>query len=132
MTRQKILRLFSLISILGLANAIGIFPRARPYTIQPGDTLGGIAQAYGVSLECLKTLNPQIQNVNLIFPGGVINIPNSDGASQYQVRSGDSMAIIAAQFRITPPALVQANPQVTNTALIYPGQLLNIPGFCQN
>ncbi len=45
------------------------------YTVQSGDTLWGIAQRYGVTVDELVTAN-QIQNRNLIHPGQVITIPN--------------------------------------------------------
>ena len=45
------------------------------YIVQPGDTLSGIAERFGISLSDLEKANPQITNPNLIFPGQVINIP---------------------------------------------------------
>lgn len=47
------------------------------YTVQPGDTMYQIARRTGVSLESLISANPSVTNPNLIFPGQVINIPNS-------------------------------------------------------
>ncbi len=48
---------------------------AATYTVQPGDTLSGIAEKFGVSLQALEAANPQIQDPNRIFPGQVITIP---------------------------------------------------------
>ena len=45
------------------------------YTVQSDDTLSGIAVFCGVPLATLEQANPQISNVNLIFPGQQINIP---------------------------------------------------------
>jgi spore coat assembly protein SafA len=45
------------------------------YIVQPGDTLSGIAERFGVSLSDLEKANPQIPDPNRIFPGQVINIP---------------------------------------------------------
>lgn len=45
------------------------------YTVQPGDTLYGIAQLYGTTVAQLLILNPQITNQNLIFPGQMIQLP---------------------------------------------------------
>lgn len=44
------------------------------YTVQSGDTLGDIARANGITLEELLKKNPQIANVNLIYPGDEINL----------------------------------------------------------
>jgi LysM repeat protein len=50
-------------------------PPSGTYTVQRGDTLGRIAQRFGVTLSALRAANPNIRNINLIFPGQVINIP---------------------------------------------------------
>ena len=44
------------------------------HTVQSGDTLGAISQQYGLSLEELSSINPQIQDVNKIGIGDVINV----------------------------------------------------------
>ena len=54
---------------------VGPFPPPGTYVVQPGDTLSGIAEKFGVSLAALEAANPQIPDFNLIFPGQVINIP---------------------------------------------------------
>lgn len=49
-------------------------PALPPYCIvDPGDTLGGIAVQFGVSLDYILARNPGI-NANLIFPGQRINL----------------------------------------------------------
>jgi LysM repeat protein len=68
-----------------ITNADLIFPgqviRIPPtnaviYTVQPGDTLSGIAeQFFGVTLGALEAANPQITNPDLILPRQVIRIP---------------------------------------------------------
>ena len=40
-----------------------------------GDTLWGIAQRFGVSLDALIAQNPQIKNPNLIRPGDEVTLP---------------------------------------------------------
>lgn len=46
------------------------------YTVKSGDTLSHIAARKGVSLQTLTEVNPQIENVNNIRIGQIINIPN--------------------------------------------------------
>ena len=50
--------------------------RNRPvyYVVKAGDSLGGIAKAYKVSLDSVIKLNPQIKNPNLIYKGQKIRI----------------------------------------------------------
>lgn len=50
-------------------------------TVQPGQTLGGIAAALGVSLSALEASNPQLANPNLIFPGQKISLSGSAPAA---------------------------------------------------
>lgn len=47
-----------------------------PYSIQPGDTLGGIAQRYGTSVQSLMAQNPSISNPNRIRAGASLNVPS--------------------------------------------------------
>ena len=46
------------------------------YTVQPGDTLGAIAQRFGTTVDALARLNG-ISNPNLIYPGQVLRLPGS-------------------------------------------------------
>ncbi|HZV02796.1 MAG TPA: GH25 family lysozyme [Planctomycetota bacterium] len=116
------------------------------YTVQRGDTLSGIAARFGVSLAALEAANPQITNPNLIYPGQVLNLPGGGKSATpppsspppsspppaanktYTVQKGDTLSGIAARFGVSLNALEAANPQITNPNLIYPGQVITIPG----
>ena len=52
---------------------------ASTHTVQPGDTLSGIAAASGVSLTKVEAANRWIKNPNLIYAGQVVHVP--DGRS---------------------------------------------------
>jgi LysM repeat protein len=52
---------------------------ASTHTVQPGDTLSGIAASSGVSLTNVEAANTWIKNPNLIYVGQKINVP--DGRS---------------------------------------------------
>ncbi|HQD20082.1 MAG TPA: LysM peptidoglycan-binding domain-containing protein [Bacillota bacterium] len=111
------------------------------YTVQPGDTMFFIAQRFGVSLNALIAANPHITNPALIFPGDVLCVP---GATQpgcrvpascppgfqgrYTVQPGDTMFFIAQRFGVSLNALIAANPHITNPALIFPCDVLCVPG----
>lgn len=45
------------------------------YTIRWGDTLSGLAQRHGTTVNALMRANPQIKNANLIYAGRSLNIP---------------------------------------------------------
>jgi spore coat assembly protein SafA len=95
------------------------------HVVQPGDTLSGIAEQFGVSLGALEAANPQITNPDLIFPGQVIRIPAN--VVTYVVQPGDTLSGIAERFGVSLGALEAANPQITNPDLINPGQVIKIP-----
>ena len=44
------------------------------YTVVKGDTLWGLSRRYGVALNTIITLNPQISNPNLIYPGQKVRL----------------------------------------------------------
>ncbi|KAF2853030.1 carbohydrate-binding module family 50 protein [Plenodomus tracheiphilus IPT5] len=119
-----------------------------PYTIVSGDTLGSIATRFNSGICNIASLNG-IANPNSIAAGAAINIPQGcttpdntsclppatkptatcvfGVGSTYNVRSGDTMSLIANDFNITLPALIGANPAVKNPDLIQVGQQLNVP-----
>ena len=101
--------------------------------VQKGDTLFFIAKRFGVSLDALIRANPQIKDPNLIFPGDIIYIPRAPhppgpSGKTYVVQKGDTLFFIAKRFGVSLDALIHANPQIRDPNLIYPGDVINIPG----
>lgn len=113
--------------VAGQVVTVPVPPTAPPHTyvVQPGDTLNGIANQFGVTLAALEAANPQIADPNLIFPGQVIVVPAT--VKTYVVQSGDTLSGIANQFNVSLALLEKANPQIANPNLIFPGQLIAIP-----
>lgn len=55
------------------------------HTVVSGESIWKIATKYQVGLSEIKRANPQIQNLNLIYPGQKINIPTVDtGVTGYE------------------------------------------------
>ncbi len=50
-------------------------PAQVVYTVKSGDSLSGIAAAYGVTVEDILAANPSITDPNKIAPGDKIVIP---------------------------------------------------------
>lgn len=103
-------------------------PAGRTYTVQAGDTLGGIAAKLGVSTSAISGYRSG--NPNLIYPGEVLKINGGNAAPKpagrtYTVRAGDNLSAIAAKYGTTYQALAAKNG-IANPNLIYPGQVLKI------
>lgn len=96
---------------------------ATPYTVQQNDTLWSIAQDKNVSLKTVIGMN--FLNSTSIFAGQTLFVPSSP--KQYTVRSGDTLYKIASASNVSLWAMQQANPQVRQINLVYPGQVLDLP-----
>lgn len=65
--------------------------------VKRGDTLSKIANRYGVSVQQIAAINPQIEDINKIYAGDVINLPyfaktstgNSKPSSKSNASTGD-------------------------------------------
>lgn len=104
------------------------------YTVVPGDTLDIISQRFGVRVADIVTANPQIVNPDLIFAGQVICIPIPPPPAiectgfLYQVGPGETLQSIAQLFNVTVQQIFAANPPIINPNIIYPNQIICIPG----
>lgn len=98
------------------------------YTVERGDTLGGIARDHDVSLSELISEN-DISNPNLIHPGQVLKIPGEDGEPDvvHVVSRGETLGSIAKQYETSVSRLVEIN-SISNPNLILIGQQLVVSG----
>lgn len=102
----------------------------RTYSVQAGDTLADIAEAFGTTVEAIVEAN-RIEDPDTVFEGQTLNVPVSPEVQVYTVRSGDTLSAIAQEFYGDPNQehrIIEANrDQISDPNLIFPGQRLRIP-----
>lgn len=110
------------------------------YIVEPGDTLFGLALAYGTSVQALMQANNLTsetiyQGQELVIPGydGSYSIPSGpaypadypSGDGEYIVAPGETLFSIAARYGTSVEALAIANG-LSQPYIIYAGQPLTI------
>lgn len=114
------------------------------YTIQRGDTISGIAGKYGLDTYAVLKLN-SLQANTIIYPGQRIKLTASGqapdatpapastspartaGGGSYAVKAGDTLSGIASRHGVKLSDVLSAN-QLSMSSIIYPGNVLIIPG----
>jgi LysM repeat protein len=119
--------------------------RPKTYTVKSGDTLHGIAKAFGMSVADIKMANGlsndvirQGQTLSLassktmatapgdpLAPKQELNEPKSNLKS-YTVKSGDRLVFIAKRFSVSQEELIAVN-KIKDPAKLQIGQTLKIP-----
>jgi N-acetylmuramoyl-L-alanine amidase/murein DD-endopeptidase MepM/ murein hydrolase activator NlpD len=122
---------------------------AGRYVVRSGDTLSAIAVRFGVTESALRAANA-LSNIDVIFAGRTLDVPNAGSGSPppnasglsaastgpvaapggspsgtYTVRSGDTLSGIAVRFGTTEAALRGTNV-LANSDVIYAGQTLKV------
>lgn len=62
-----------------------------------------------------------------VLAGGLLTVPAKAAPLSHTVASGDTMWKLAVKYEVGTSEIIQANPQISNPNLIYPGQILQIP-----
>lgn len=142
-------RFILVLCLMALLFAVGTTVLAQQGTgeithvVQTGENLFRISLRYNVSMASIAARNG-IANVNLIYVGQVLYIPAGGtnptpptpvpnqppptNPSTYTVQRGDSLGNIARRFGTTIQQILALNPTIINPNLIYPGQVINLPG----
>jgi LysM repeat protein len=102
-------------------------------TVQWGDTLSGIAQLCGTTVDAIRAANPGLGW--WVYAGQVLYIPTGytpppphpPTYSTYVVQKGDTLGKIAARIGSSVSKILAVNPQIYNASLIYTGQMINLP-----
>lgn len=93
------------------------------HVVRAGETVDFIAERYGVSAQRVLSDNG-IQNPRELAVGQALLILYPQ--TVYTVRPGDTLYSIARQFSTQPITLAQYNPELAQTAVLYPGQVITI------
>lgn len=104
----------------------------REYVVQPGDTLLGIALAFGVSMAAIQ-LHNDLDDPALIRADQKLNIPLTKRHPDenafwvlHTVRQGETLSEIAARHRVKLADVTRVN-NIANASTIRVGQKLVIP-----
>ena len=74
----------------------------------------------------------QIFFIAAALAGTLLTMPAQAAGLTHTVTKGDTMWKLAVRYQAGTSEIIQANPQVSNPDLIYPGQALNIPQISQS
>lgn len=133
-----------------LSEAVAALPpekrvRIVYHRVRPGDTLGGIADKYGVSVASLKTANkirgtlihpgqdllvtaaPRGMDARVAFTDDARPAKRSAASGKHVVRRGETLWSIARQHSISMDNLASTNG-ITRNSTLSVGQVLSIPG----
>jgi uncharacterized protein YcbK (DUF882 family) len=116
----------SLIAAVTLLSASWFQPTAqaeRQHTVRSGQTLGSIAQSYGVSIASLAAAN-ELTAHSTLKVGEQLSVPEPGVVI---VGSGDSLWTVAKRNGVAADALAKANGLALSTTL-QPGARLKLPG----
>ena len=121
---------FSVATITALTGT-SLTANAEEVIVKEGDTLWGIANEVGTTVEALKQANNL--KSDLIKPEDVLTYDldaevtyEEDAEGSYTVRSGDTLWSIAEQFGVSLDELYALNN--LSSDLIHPGLVLNVGG----
>jgi LysM repeat protein len=107
-------------------------PNGFFHVVRPGDTIFGLSQQFGVSVEAIIRANPGINPNNLqigqriCIPGAVPPMPACPNGFYYTIKAGDTLFGLSQQFNVSVEAIIRANPGIDPNRLQI-GQTICIP-----
>ena len=107
------------------------------YDVQAGDTVSAIAARHGLRTTDVLAINGLTAS-SIIYPGQTLRLaappapeapmaPAAPASASYTVADGDTISSIAAQHGLPIAAVLGANG-LDWSSIIYPGQIIAIPG----
>ncbi len=110
---------------LPLDDTADAVPSTRTYEVQPGDTLAGIADTFGVDVQTILSSNG-IDDPDTIHPGSDLRILPVKGI-EYQVQPDETLADIAYKYQVDLGLLLDYN-DLNDPDVINVGAKLVVPG----
>lgn len=116
-------------TLIANANPTHLFTVPETHQVVSGETLGGIALRYGMSMRHLQTINHL--DSDRIQIGQKLSVVDSRFLEQpkliqYVVSSGDTLSDIAAQFSVNVSEIVTVTGEPLPSDVIHPGDTLQI------
>ena len=103
----------------------------KPYLVRPKETKYGISRRYGISIEKLEELNPQIKETGIKM-ADIILVPDSEEIpdsqedfSIHKIEKGENLFRLGQLFEMTEEELIAANPELSEG--VREGMLIKIP-----
>jgi LysM repeat protein len=106
------------------------------HMVKEGDTLYLLAKKYGVELDKVIAMNPQIADPNKLDIGMKVKIPTQpkpveppvgDIIQKHTVVQGDTLWKLSKQWGVPLAAMIKANPQLKNPNVLLTGETVLIP-----
>lgn len=105
-------------------------PAFTSYTVKTGDTLFNISQQYNIKWDLIAQVN-NLAEPYLLHAGQTLKIPQATTSKIqdkiYTVKTDDTLASIAQKFNITTDDIIAVNPNLQQSDLITPGQIIKLP-----
>lgn len=142
----------STLPVVSTTLPIGSVGVEQTYIVRAGDSPILVANLFGISVSELLSWNGLVASTQFPYPGATMKIPptamvnnpvitiapnvsvapSAPGcdprpAGTYKVARGDSIYTIRKKFCVSLSSLLGANGWGSSDALIYPGQIINIP-----
>lgn len=94
------------------------------HVVKQGESLYFISRLYNVPVSKIASDNGLVNPNRLVIGQALVII---GGVIRHTVTVGQNLYTIAVTYGLTTSELIAANPQLTTTSQIYPGQIINIP-----
>ena len=104
--------------------------RYIPYAVKPKETKYSIAKQYGISIDSLEQINPDIKNglqINevILVPDEKLVVNVNSAFEVHEVQKGETLFSLCKQFDLTQDELIAANPELYLG--VKEGMLIKIP-----